>query len=208
MQGIPIIISGPAGSGKGTVISHLLKNNDFTLSVSATTRLPREGELHGTHYFFLSMTEFDDLIAKGEMLEWAMYSGNYYGTPKKFVQDKLTTGANVILEIEVQGAWQVKQLLPDALMIFIAPPDFATLERRLRGRGTNTEDDIRTRLARAKEEFNRLDLYDYLLLTYDNKSSDTAQQIRQLIACEQYKTARASKIINNFFEVKYDPSNL
>ena len=145
-KGKLIVLSGPSGSGKGTVVKELVRGGDFVVSISATTRSPRDGEVNGVNYYFLSKDEFEEKISADGFLEYAQYNGNYYGTPKKPVYDKLDEGINVILEIEVQGALKVKEVCPDALMIMISPPTYENLEKRLRGRGDTKEEDIIKRL--------------------------------------------------------------
>lgn len=148
-----IVISGPSGAGKGTLVRRLLKRvPGLVVSVSATTRPKRRKEVHGRDYFFLSETEFQDWVERGLFLEWAGFSGHLYGTPKQAVEDNLSAGLDVILEIEIEGARQVLEHLPEAVMIFIMPPSVAELERRLRGRKTEDESSIQTRLARGIEE--------------------------------------------------------
>lgn len=157
-----IIITGPSGVGKGTLVQQLTTRNDnFFVSTSATTRQPRQGEKHGREYYFLSVHEFQNMIDNSDFLEWAEYAGNFYGTPKQPVIEQINQGKNVILEIEVEGAGQVKNNFSEALSIFILPPSFAELERRLRGRGNDKEEAIIKRLAKAKEEINAVDEFDY-----------------------------------------------
>ena len=147
------VISGSSGVGKGTVIKEFLKKHpEFKLSVSCTTRGKREGETHGVNYFFLTPEEFQNCIKNNEFLEWAEFSGNYYGTKKSFVEDCLKNGDNIILEIDTKGALNVKKLMPEAVLIFILPPSFEELEKRLRGRHTETEEAIQKRLASIKLE--------------------------------------------------------
>ena len=153
-KGLLLIISGFSGTGKGTVINRLLEKYDekYALSISATTRSPREGEQDGREYFFKTREEFEEMIAKDELIEHACYVDNYYGTPKRYVEEKLEAGKNVILEIEIQGALDVKRLFPEAVLIFLLPPSVAELERRLRERGTETEEVVRARMERAAKE--------------------------------------------------------
>ncbi len=164
-RGTLLVISGFSGAGKGTVIKSLINNYDnFALSVSATTRKPRDGEQDGISYFFKTKEEFQDMINKGELLEYATYVGNYYGTPKSYVEDKLKEGYNVILEIECVGAFNVRKMFPDALLMYIIPPSAEELERRLRGRGTEDEATINARLAKASKEAEGVEEYDYIII--------------------------------------------
>ena len=147
------VITGPSGVGKGTLVKLLLERNpSIWLSVSATTRSPRQGEQNGVSYFFHARDQFDALVADGGLLEWAEFAGNCYGTPRRPVEDQLATGRPVLLEIELEGARQVRRSFPDGFQIFLAPPSFDELERRIRGRGTDPEEAIRRRLARAQDE--------------------------------------------------------
>ena len=159
------VISGSSGVGKGTVIKGFLaKHDDFRLSISCTTRTKREGEEHGVNYFFLSSEEFDNCINNAEFLEWAEFSGNRYGTKKEYVEKCLNRGENLILEIDTKGALNVKKLMPEATLIFIAPPSFEELEARLRGRHTETEEAIQKRLASIKLEIENSQYFDYKVI--------------------------------------------
>ena len=159
------VISGSSGVGKGTVIKEFLdKHPDFKLSISCTTRGKREGEEHGVNYFFLSQNEFKKCIENNEFLEWAEFSGNCYGTKKEFVEKCLSRGENLILEIDTKGALNVKKLMPEAILIFIAPPSVEELEARLRGRHTETEEAIQKRLASIKSEIENSKHYDYVVV--------------------------------------------
>ena len=167
-KGIIIVVSGFSGAGKGTLMKELTKKYDnYALSVSATTRNPRPGEVNGREYFFVTNEEFEKLINENGLIEHAGYVDHYYGTPRKFVEDKLSQGIDVILEIEIQGALQIKEQYPDAVLLFVMPPSVAELEKRLRGRGTETEEVILQRLKRAKEESVGIEKYDYLVINDD-----------------------------------------
>ncbi len=198
-KGLLFIVSGPAGSGKGTVVNELLsKHPDITLSISATTRQPRPSEINGVHYHFISKDEFEKRISDGKMLEYATYSGNYYGTPQKEVEEAMENGKDVILEIEVAGAMQIKEKVKGAIAIMLTPPDKEVLEARLRGRGTETEDVIKWRLERAKEEIMLLDQYDYSVVNEDQKSGECADMIYSIIRAEHQKTTYTKTIKEKF----------
>ena len=163
--GILIILSGFAGSGKGTIIKELLSRYDnYALSVSATTRAPREGEEEGVHYFFKTEEDFKEMIARGELLEYANYVGNYYGTPREYVKQQLLAGKDVILEIETEGALNIKREYPDAVLVFVMPPSVEEIHRRLLHRGTETEEIIEKRMKKAGFEITVVDRYDYLMV--------------------------------------------
>ena len=162
------MISGFAGTGKGTLVSALLEKYDnYALSVSATTRSPRPGEVDGVHYFFKTKEEFQEMIRAEELIEYAQYVENFYGTPRAYVEQKLAEGKDVILEIEMQGALKIKEKFPDTLLLFVVPPDADTLQKRLTGRGTETLDVIKKRLHRAVEETDYILKYDYLVVNDD-----------------------------------------
>lgn len=164
MKGKLIVISGPSGVGKGTICQRLVEKPNVALSISATTRKPRDNEIDGVHYFFKTNEEFDEMIAKDELLEWAEYNGNKYGTPKSAVQSQLDKGINVILEIEVDGGKQIKEKFEDAVLVFINPPDIEELKSRLVRRATESEQEIAERLKRAQYESKKAENYDYLVI--------------------------------------------
>ncbi len=167
-KGKLIVVSGPSGAGKSTVIARLMqRRQDVCFSVSATTRDPRPGEVDGVDYFFVTWEAFDDMIERDELLEHAEYVGNCYGTPRSYVESKQHEGMNVILDIEVQGARQIRDRVPDAVKIFVLPPSLQSLEQRLRGRGTDAEEMIHSRLVRAHAEYREANFYDYIVINDD-----------------------------------------
>ncbi len=175
-----IIITGPSGVGKGTVVKDILeKDKDIWLSISATTRKPRIGEKYGENYYFMSNERFKDMIDKKEFLEWAQFAGNYYGTPLSTVNEKIEKGFIVLLEIEVEGAKQIKEKFPDALSIFLLPPSLEELEKRIRNRGTEKDEAIKIRLSRANYEIESSDEFDFVLTNHDVE--DTVKRIFKLI---------------------------
>ena len=170
-----IVVSGPSGSGKGTILGEILKSPDYVYSVSATTRQPRQGEIDGRHYFFMQKTEFEERILQNGFIEYAEYNGNYYGTPVDFVNANLKNGKNVVLEIEVQGAMQIKKTIPDALFIFMTPESRTELEDRLRLRGSEDEQTIKRRLAIADRELSSSLLYDYVIFNEKGKQEKAVE---------------------------------
>lgn len=166
-QGKLAIISGFSGAGKSTVVRKLVETRDYELSVSCTSRAPREGEIDGKDYYFISKEDFEDRIAQGDFLEHVKYLDNYYGTPLSFTKEKLAQGRNVILEIDVQGGYQVKKLIPEAILIFVVAPTMKELKRRLTLRGTEKDEVVQKRLNRAMEEMDLAPDYDYLMVNYD-----------------------------------------
>jgi len=188
-KGLLIVLSGPSGVGKGTVCAALrTKAKNLVYSVSATTRQPRQGEVDGINYFFKTRQEFERMIEQDELLEWAEYVGNYYGTPAQFVHQTLDEGKDVFLEIEVQGAMKVKQKFPEAVFIFLAPPSLSELEKRITGRGTDDVDVIRKRMTVAIDEIKLMEQYDYVVV---NDEIDSAcQRIMSIIEAEHCKRER------------------
>lgn len=198
-KGILFIISGPAGSGKGTVVKTLIDNHpELKLSISATTRQPRPGEIHGVHYYYLSREEFEGRIERGEMLEYTSFCDNYYGTPEKEVCEAIDSGIDMILEIEVDGAMQVKEKIDSSVTIMLTPPNADVLRSRLEGRGTESKEVIEKRLARAKEEVLLLPKYDYSVINEDGQIEKCAEQIYSIITAEHRKTIHTKSIVEKF----------
>lgn len=180
-QGVLVVVSGFSGAGKGTAMKRLLEKYDnYALSISATTRAPREGEADGREYFFKTVEEFEKMIAKDELIEYAKYVENYYGTPRSYVEEQLAEGKDVILEIEIQGALKVKEKYPEVLLLFVVPPNAQTLKERLVGRGTETMDVIESRMKRAVEEAQYMPQYDCLIVNDElDRCVDEMHQIIQ-----------------------------
>ena len=198
-KGLLLVISGFSGAGKGTVVKRLLEQHkDYALSISATTRSPREGEQNGREYFFKSKEEFEKMIEASELIEYAKYVNNYYGTPKAYVEEQLKEGKNVILEIEIQGALNIKKMFPDAVLLFIMPPSAKELERRLVGRGTEDEATIRARLQRAGEEVQGVENYNYIVINDDVDAC--VNTIDSIVKSEKRKAANNINLINNIKE--------
>ena len=196
-RGRTFIISGPSGVGKSTVLHALMeKRKNVYFSVSATTRDPRPGEIDGVHYHFLDVDTFRNWIAKDEFLEYAEYVGNFYGTPKKYVDAAMNEGKDVILDIEVQGAAKVRERCPDALFIFIIPPSFEELSRRLHGRNTDSEDVIAGRLEKARIEFREIPKYDYLVI--NDKVSNAVGEIEAIMTAAECRVDNRSQILSQF----------
>ena len=197
-NGILTVVSGFSGSGKGTVMKLLLsKYADYSLSVSVTTRSPRPGEVDGREYFFRTKEEFEKLIADGELLEYAKYVDNYYGTPCFYVEEQLRAGRDVILEIEMQGAMQVKQRFPEAVLVFVTPPSMKELEIRLKGRGTETDEVIAGRLRQAAAEAEVMRQYDYILINENDRAEECADQLHTIIRCEHLRASRNDTFIES-----------
>ena len=179
-----IVISGPSGAGKSTVVFKAIEGrDDMCFSTSVTSRKPREGEVDGREYFFVDLERFQEMVDNNELLEHAVYVGNSYGTPRKFVEDKLAAGINVFLDIEVQGARQINEKMPEAVKIFIIPPSLDELRSRLEKRGTDTPRAIEARLMRAKEEYAEADFYDYIIVNDD--ADVAAAELNAIITAEK-----------------------
>lgn len=203
-RGILIVVSGFSGSGKGTLMKELIRRygKTYALSISATTRQPRKGEMDGREYFFKTREEFEKMIAKEELIEYAGYVENYYGTPRNYVEQQLSAGKDVILEIEIQGALKVKEAFPDTLLLFVTPPSAEELKRRLVGRGTETIEVINSRMKRAVEEAAGMDSYDYLIV--NDKLEECVRQMHTIIRSEHHRIFRNTKFMK---EIKQELSS-
>jgi guanylate kinase len=199
-KGLLFVISGPSGTGKGTVMKHLLETGEYFYSVSATTRAPRPEDKEGVTYYFVTREQFEEKIAAGEMLEYAEYSGNYYGTPKSAVESALEAGKNVILEIETKGALQVREKMPEAVLIFILPPDIKTLRARLEGRGTESAEVIDLRMSQVKREIALFPEYDYAVVNENGKAKEAAEEIMLIAGAERLRASRNADFAKNFEE--------
>lgn len=199
-KGLLLVVSGPSGAGKGTICKALLNKNDqIKLSVSATTRKPRTGEVHGVNYFFLEKEEFTTMIENGEFLEYAQIYDNFYGTPKAAIIECLEKGQDVILEIEMQGAKQIKEVYPEGVFIFVLPPSLEELKSRIVGRGTETAEEIEKRFSCAFEEINQIENYDYFIVNEDVDKS--VNDVEAIICAEKNKVTRyKNNIIDKFKE--------
>ncbi|MCR5746635.1 MAG: guanylate kinase [Lachnospiraceae bacterium] len=194
-RGILTIVSGFAGSGKGTVMNRLIsEHKNYALSVSATSRAPRPGEEDGKSYFFKTREQFEEMIRDDMLLEYAEYVGNYYGTPKDFVFNKMDEGKDVILEIEIQGAMQVKKKYPDTLLIFLAPPSADEIYRRLKGRGTETDEVIAKRMKRAHEETDFIKDYDFLVI--NDNIDDCTERVHNIIQSAHHTVGHEAEMID------------
>ena len=199
-KGLLLVVSGPSGAGKGTICKALLNKNDqIKLSVSATTRKPRNGEVHGVNYFFIEKEEFTKMIENGEFLEYAQIYDNFYGTPKAAIIECLEKGQDVILEIEMQGASQIKEVYPEGVFIFVLPPSLEELKSRIVGRGTETQEEIEKRFSCAFEEINQIVNYDYFIVNEDIEKS--VSDVEAIICAEKNKVTRyKNNIIDKFKE--------
>lgn len=195
-KGILIVVSGFSGAGKGTLMKQLVHTyDDYALSISMTTRSPRPGEEEGKEYFFVSRQEFEEKIAQNGLIEHACYCDNYYGTPRDYVEKQLEKGKDVILEIEIQGALEIKRKYPTALLLFVMPPSAAELRKRLEGRGTESPEVIAKRLKRAGEEAEGIEQYDFLVI--NDKLEECVQQMHDLIRAAHYAPLRNEEMIQN-----------
>ncbi len=198
-KGILIVISGFSGAGKGTLVRELLDRYDeYALSVSMTTREPRPGERDGVEYFFTDRAHFEETIARDGLVEYAQYCDNYYGTPRAYVEEQLSAGRNVILEIEIQGALKIKKKFPESLLLFVTPPSAAELDRRLRGRGTESEEVIARRLARAAEESEGMEAYDYIVV--NDRLEECAEEIHMLVEAARRAPVRRGQFMKEIRE--------
>ncbi len=193
-EGLLLVVSGPSGSGKGTICRELLnRHQNINFSISATTRKPRKGEDHGINYFFIGEEKFKDMIRKEEFLEYANVHGNYYGTPKNYVFEKMEQGENIILEIDVQGALQVRKVCPEAVLIFILPPSMEELKNRIVKRGTESEEDISRRLENAYKEMELGKNYDYVVM--NDQVITAVEKIESIITAEKTRGVRQKELI-------------
>lgn len=198
-KGILMVLSGFSGAGKGTLVKGLLRKYDnYALSVSMTTRTPREGERDGVEYFFTDTRHFEETIEQDGLIEYALYCGNYYGTPKAYVEEQMAAGRNVILEIELQGALKIKEKFPESLLIFVTPPSADELKRRLEKRGTESPEVIARRLARAAEESEGIEAYDYIVV--NDELEACVEEIHRLVDAARRAPVRNTKFINQIRE--------
>lgn len=193
-KGILFVMSGPSGTGKGTICNELLRTENMSLSVSATTRSIRKGETDGITYNYMSVDEFERLIKAGEMLEYAKYNGNYYGTPKANVERILNMGKNVLLEIEPQGALNVKRQMPEAVMIFIIPPSMQELKHRLEERGRESDEEIKQRMDNAKWEIEQAPKYNYILV--NDNLEECVNEVSKIIHNKEYENKKLNDLLN------------
>ena len=199
-NGLILVVSGPAGSGKGTVNRILRDTGDYVYSVSRTTRAPRPGEIDGSDYLFVTRDQFFEYLEQGDFLEYNEYCGNFYGTPLSTSEQIIAQGKNIILEIDVNGARQVKEKKPDAVLIMLLPPHFSDQEQRLRGRATETEEKILSRLEQTHEELHHLDMYDYIVINRDGETQQAAEDIMAIVRAEKLAQKRNPDMEAKYFE--------
>lgn len=198
-NGVLIVISGFSGAGKGTLVKALLqKYSNYALSISMTTRAPREGERDGTEYFFTTKEKFEETIGQNGLIEYASYCGNYYGTPRAYVEEQMALGNNVILEIEIQGALKIKEKFPESLLIFVTPPSADELKRRLVKRGTESAEVIAKRLSRAAEESEGIEAYDYIVV--NDRLEECVEEIHRLVDAARRAPVRRKELIREIRE--------
>lgn len=202
-KGVLIIISGFSGAGKGTIVKKLVESNLFSLSISATSRKARAYEVEGEHYFFIDKSKFEEMINNDELIEWATYCGNYYGTPKEYVEEQIALGKDVILEIEMHGALQVKEKFPDSILVFVTAPSAREIKERLINRGTESLEIIKKRLEKSYNEIDFIDDYDYVLI--NNNLDECVKTIHTLITTEHLRVIRNRdikiKLKKEFYEL-------
>ena len=202
-KGLLVVVSGPSGAGKGTICQALLEKTPLAYSVSATTRKPRAGEIDGKSYYFLSVEAFEEMIEKDELLEWAKVYDNYYGTPLKKVEEKLAAGEDILLEIDTQGAMKVREKFPEGVYIFILPPSLAELERRIRGRDTETEEVLQKRLAAAIDEIEAGKCYKYVVT--NDEVDGAVDSVCAILAAERRLVARNGELFDEIEKGREDP---
>ena len=202
-KGLLVVVSGPSGAGKGTICQALLEKTPLAYSVSATTRKPRAGEVDGESYYFLSVEAFEKMIEKDELLEWAKVYDNYYGTPLKKVEEKLAAGEDILLEIDTQGAMKVREKFPEGVYIFILPPSLAELERRIRGRDTETEDVLQKRLAAAIDEIEAGKCYKYVVT--NDEVDGAVDSVCAILEAERCLVARSGELFDEIEKGREDP---
>ena len=202
-KGLLVVVSGPSGAGKGTICQVLLEKTPLAYSVSATTRKPRAGEVDGKSYYFLSVEAFEEMIEKDELLEWAKVYDNYYGTPLKKVEEKLAAGEDILLEIDTQGAMKVREKFPEGVYIFILPPSLAELERRIRGRDTETEDVLQKRLAAAINEIEAGKCYKYVVT--NDEVDGAVDSVCAILAAERRLVTRNGELFDEIEKGREDP---
>lgn len=194
-EGLLVVISGPSGAGKGTLVKLIRERNEnIRLSVSATTRSPRDGEISGESYFYKTIDEFKEMIKNDELVEWVEYCDNFYGTPRKYIEECTENGLDVILEIEVEGALNIKNKFPDCISVFILPPSFDELKRRIVGRGTEETSVIEKRLLKARKEIEFVNKYDYIII--NNDIENAVNEIKSILKTEKLRFSRNMDILN------------